>query len=197
MNKKITKKHPVDVRQKIMQAAADLMIEKGVKETSLKDIARKAEMSAGTLYYYYSAKEDIIYDIADNNLKEIADGLLNWINNVGADTSHEQILKTVFEKILGAETRAKLHLYLISDAALANGALKQRFTERYADWRNTLAFGLNKVLKNGATANDSLAYLIIAVIDGLIIQNMFNSEPINIEGIVKLIVSSSSKGGFP
>ena len=180
------------MRQKILHVAGNLMIERGIKETSLKDIAKKTEISTGTLYYYYSAKEDIIYDIADNNLKEITDGLLDWIDHIDAETSREQILTTVFEKILGAETRGKLHLYLISDAVTANGALKQRFTERYADWRNTLALGLNKVLKNGATANDSLAYLILAVIDGLIIQNMFNNEDIPIDGIVKLIVNTSS-----
>jgi len=179
-----------DVRLRILRAAGELMIAKGVKETSLKDIAKKAEMSAGTLYYYYSAKEDIIYDIADNNLKHITDGLLDWIDRIDADTSREHILQTVFEKILAADTRGKLHLYLISSAGTANGALKQKFTERYEDWRKTLAFGLNKVLKNGVEANDSLAYLILAVIDGLIIQNMFRDEPVPIDGIAKLVVNA-------
>jgi len=188
MSSKETGKHPIDVRQKILQVAGDLMIEKGIKETSLKDIAKKAEMCAGTLYYYYSAKEDIIYDIADNNLREITDGLLNWIDSVDAETTREQILKTVFERILAAETRGKLHLYLLSDAGTANSSLRQKFIERYTDWRKTLAFGLNKVLKDDAAEDDSLAYLILATIDGLIIQNMFSDEPIPIDGIVKLIV---------
>jgi len=181
----------VDARQKILRAAGDLMIEKGIKETSLKDIAKKAEMSAGTLYYYYAAKEDIICDIADGNLKQITDGLLNWIDRIDSGTSREQILKTVFEKILAAETRGKLHLYLVSDAITANSALKQKITERYEDWRRTLAFGLNKVLKNDAGTDDSLAYLILATIDGLIIQSMFRDEPIPIDGVVKLIVNAS------
>jgi len=190
MKKNKATKQPLDMRQEIMRAAGDLMFEKGIKETSLKDIAKKAGISAGTLYYYYSAKEDIIYDTADNNLKQIADGLLNWIERVNAETSREEILKTAFEKILAAETRGKLHLYLISDAANSNGALKQKFTERYADWRKTLLFGLNKVLKNGAAANVSLAYLILATIDGLIIQSIFSDKPVPIDGIVKLIVNS-------
>jgi len=164
------------------------MIEKGIKETSLKDIAKKAEMSTGTLYYYYSAKEDIIYDIADNNLMEITDGLLNWIDKVDAETSREQILKTVFERILAAETRGKLHLYLISDAGTANSSIKQKFIERYADWRKILVLGLNKVLMNSDAANNSLAYLILATIDGLIIQSMFSDGSIPMDDIVKLIV---------
>jgi AcrR family transcriptional regulator len=191
MSKKETKKQTVDMRQRIMHAASSLMMDKGIKETSLKDIARKAGISAGTLYYHYSAKEDIIYDIADINLQQITEGLLNWIDHIDAGTSREQILKTVFEKILAAETRGKLHLYLISDAVTANGALKRKFTERYAEWRKTLVLGLNKVLKTYAEANDSLAYLILATIDGLIIQQMFSNEEIPIDSIVKLIVNSS------
>jgi len=190
MSKNEATKQSMDMRQKILRAASDLVIEKGIKETSLKDIAKKAEMSAGTLYYYYSAKEDIIYDIADNNLKEITGGLLNWIDSVEAGTPSEEILKTVFERILAAETRGKLHLYLVSDAGTTNSALKQKFTEHYNDWRKTLALGLNKVLKNDA-ADDALAYLILAVIDGLIIQNMFSDESIPIDGIAKFIEHAS------
>ena len=93
-------------------------------------------------------------------------------------------------RILAAETRGRLHLYLISEAGTANSALKQKFTERYADWRKTLLFGLNKVLKNGAGTDDSPAYLILAAIDGLIIQSMFNGGPIPIDGVVKLITKS-------
>jgi hypothetical protein len=52
-------------------------------------------------------------------------------------------------------------------------------------------FGLSKVLKSDAKANDSLACLILATIDGLIIQKMFSDEAIPIDGIVKLIANAS------
>ena len=181
---------PGDARQRILQAASDLMIDKGIRETSLKDIAKKAGMSPGTLYYYYSAKDDIIYDIADNNLRQITDGLLNWIDNIETGTPREQILKTVFEKILAAETRGKLHLYLVSEAGTANSMLKQKYAQRYEDWRKTLVFGLSKVLKNDDAENIPRSYLILAALDGLIIQNMFSSGSAPIDDIVKLIVSA-------
>ena len=182
-----------DIRQKILRAASELMTQKGIKETSLKDIAKRSGISAGTLYYYYSAKEDIIYEIADNNLNNIANELLDWIGVVDGSTTHEQILKTVFDKILAAKTRGKLHLYLISDAGTANGELRRKFTERYADWRKTLIFGLEKVLKNSAETDGSLACLILAALDGLIIQSMFcKDEILPVDGVVKLIIRSFS-----
>jgi len=190
MRKKDSGNQSADMRRKILDAAGELMIEKGVVETSLKDIAKKAGMSAGTLYYYYSAKEDIIYDMADQNLKQITDGLLNWIDGINAETSRERILTTVFEKILAAETRGKLHLHLISEAGTANGALKQKYAERYAEWRSMLQLGIDKVIRQSGPDCDAFAHLILAALDGLIIQKMFAKEPVPVDGVVRLIVRS-------
>jgi len=189
MSEQENKKQTVDMRKRILEAAGELMTLKGIKETSLKDIAKKVEISAGTLYYHYSAKEDIIYDIADENLTQIANGLLEWIDHVDAETTQEQILKTVLEKVVSAETRGKLHLYLISSAGIESSALRQKFVERYAQWRKTLVYSLDKVRKTGEASYIPMSYLIVALIDGLIIQNMFKDEPIPINDIVRLIVS--------
>jgi len=188
--KEATEQQPVDMRQHILSVASGLMIEKGVKETSLKDIAQEAGISKGTLYYYYSAKEDIIYDIANYNLKQITDGLLAWIDDANTDAAPEQILQTVFEQILAAETRGKLHLYLFSDAGTTNTALKEKFKEQYKEWRKTLKYGLDKVLSSQSNKNEVLSYLILAALDGLIIQKLFGTEAIPIEEIVKLLVSA-------
>jgi len=184
------KRQNIETRLRILRIAGDLMMEKGIKETSLKDIAREAGMSAGTLYYYYSAKEDIIYDIAENSLKQITEGLLNWIERVDASTPREQILKTVFESILAAQTRGKLHLYLVSDAGTVNSALTQKYKEQYENWRKTLVFGLKKVLRTETEAVEALAYMILATIDGLIIQSMFSDRRLPLDEIARLIAEA-------
>ena len=178
-----------DMRLHILTIASGLVMEKGVKETSLKDIAKAAGISKGTLYYYYSAKEDIIYDIADRNMSLIADELLAWIDNVNLSLPPEEILKEVFETVLEAETRGKLHLYLLNDAKTTNGSLAEKFQERYRAWRETLEHGFDKVLPQNKDSNAFLAYLVLAAMDGLIIQKMFGADEIPVEEIVKLILS--------
>ena len=54
------------MKKKILDATYDLIIENGIMETTLKDIALKVGISKGTLYYYYSAKEDLIFDVAED-----------------------------------------------------------------------------------------------------------------------------------
>ena len=183
-------KQSVNMRLHILDTARRLMIEKGIKETSLKDISKAADISTGTLYYHYSAKEDIIYDIAYGNLQQITDGLLAWIDDVSADASPEQMLNEVFEKILGAETRGRLHLYLLSSAETTSRSLADKFRERYEDWRKTLELGMNKVLDQSPEQNRVLSFLIISVLDCLIIQKMLGAEDIPVEEIVRTILST-------
>lgn len=191
--KNIPKSKPsIDMRSHILSVASTLISELGVKDTSLKNISQVAGISKGTLYYYYSAKEDIIYDIADRNLSQITNEMLEWVSDADADILPETILKTLFENILEAETRAKLHIYLINDAITSNTTLANKFEKRYNEWRETLVFGIDKVLPRKEGNNIALSFLILALLDGLVIQKMFGIKEIPIDEIIEIIIKSGN-----
>lgn len=169
--------------------AGKLITQKGVKDTSLADIAKEVGISKGTLYYYYSSKGDIIYDITDIHLKQVTQELLSWIANIENDAVPEEIFRVVFEKILGAETRGKLHLYLISDAVIGNNSLKERFNQRYKEWRITLENGIKMVLKDRNIDYKILSHIILATLDGFIIQRMLGVEKIPLKDIANMLSS--------
>lgn len=173
-----------DTRQSILDAASILITQKGVKDTSLADIAKEVGISKGTLYYYYSSKNDIIYDITDRHLKDITEELLEWIANIKNDAAVEEIFEVVFEKILTAETR-KLHLYLISDAVIGDTSLKEKFIEKYKEWRFTLETGMKMVLKDRPANSGILSYIILSVLDGLTIQRMLGIKELPLKEIAK------------
>lgn len=65
MGKEIKNPELVKTRQKeICQAAVKLFSTKGYHNTSIKDIAKNAKISIGSLYDYINNKEDILYLIA-------------------------------------------------------------------------------------------------------------------------------------
>ncbi|GAB6155252.1 TetR/AcrR family transcriptional regulator [Desulfosporosinus burensis] len=186
MSKEDTEGQLTSARQSILDAASKLIAQKGVKNTSLADISKEVGISKGTLYYYYSNKNDIIYDIADIHLKQITEELLSWIDNIEQNIAPEEILRVVFERISTAETRGKLHLYLVSDAVTSNEPLKQRFREKYKEWRIALEDGLRKVLKNRTADYSVLSYIILAALDGFTIQWRLGVEKIPIDGIANI-----------
>lgn len=175
-------------KQNILDAANRLMSSKGVKHTSLADIAKEVGISKGTLYYYYSSKDDLIFDIADTHLNQMTEELLLWLKNIGDNADPKEILLLVFEKIINAETRGKLHLYLISEAVVGNDLLKERFMTRYKAWRITLENGMHMVLKDRKTNYEALSQIIIAVLDGFTIQRMIGVKNIPLKSFAELLV---------
>ena len=80
LNRASKKNH--NMKEKILLTSIDLMTKNGINNTSLADIAREVNISKGTLYYHYSSKDDIIFDIADNHLNIISEALLDCLNLV-------------------------------------------------------------------------------------------------------------------
>lgn len=65
-------------KQHIFQVAFDLFLEKGYYATSLKEIAKAANVSVGTLYRYFPSKSDLLFQIrrtAHDHLREVVETL--------------------------------------------------------------------------------------------------------------------------
>ena len=54
-----------DTRRRIYEAAMELFREKGIEQTTMRDIAAKAEVALGGAYYYFSSKEAIVLACED------------------------------------------------------------------------------------------------------------------------------------
>jgi AcrR family transcriptional regulator len=52
-------------RRQIADAAVRLFVEKGFHKTTTRQIARAADISIGSLYEYFTTKEDILYIVCD------------------------------------------------------------------------------------------------------------------------------------
>lgn len=54
---KVTAEEKIETNSRIQKAAREVFLEKGIKEASIREIAKKAGVGASTLYGYYSSKE--------------------------------------------------------------------------------------------------------------------------------------------
>ena len=70
-----------DTRDRIEQAAVRLFVEKGVAETSIRDIARAVGLSEGALYRHFEGKDELVWKAFERHyvafaatLKALADG---------------------------------------------------------------------------------------------------------------------------
>jgi AcrR family transcriptional regulator len=174
-------------RQKIIDAATALIMERGVKGTSLADIANAAGISKGTLFYHFSAKDDLIYELTEKHFDEITRANLKRAGQMQG-CSLQEILQESILGILHAENRGKLNLYLLQEAVIENPALKSRFADKYTEFQNTMLQFLNMVAP--PMDNDraiAVSRLLVAVLDGLIIQWLLDPDAIPVKDIAAVI----------
>jgi AcrR family transcriptional regulator len=64
-----------DTRQRIEAAAIHLFVEKGITETTIRDIARAVDISEGALYRHFISKEDLVWHLFERHYVEFAGSL--------------------------------------------------------------------------------------------------------------------------
>ena len=75
-----------NTREKILDAAAALFSRQGYNGTALRDIAAALDMKAGSLYYHFDSKEQLVLEI-------LKLGLENIINTVITRTTEEVLIE--------------------------------------------------------------------------------------------------------
>lgn len=71
-------------RQEIVRLAGELFAEQGYATTTVRDIADRAGILSGSLYWHFAAKEDIAYEL----LSEFTEHLLRRYREVVTEAAH-------------------------------------------------------------------------------------------------------------
>jgi AcrR family transcriptional regulator len=61
-------------RERLVEAACDLVYRHGIARTTLADIAQAADVPAGNVYYYFKTKDDIVAAVVQARTGELAAG---------------------------------------------------------------------------------------------------------------------------
>jgi len=171
------------MRNKIINAASELFTEKGVEKTSLAEISAKANISKGTLYYHFTTKNDLVFAVTEMHMENLTQNLLKLLNT---GDPPEEIIGKLFDTVPNAQTRSRLHIYLVREAVTENKELLKKFHDIYGRWKKMLIRGLNEVIPE-LNDPEALAGFFIAVVDGLVIQNLLSINEVSTKRYVELI----------
>jgi AcrR family transcriptional regulator len=72
---KISQDQKTETRKKIISASVEIMIEKGLKNATMREIAKKAEIGDTTIYNYFPTKESIIYGYYQDQIEAVIERL--------------------------------------------------------------------------------------------------------------------------
>lgn len=128
-------------RERIMNAAAELFLEKGFQATTIADVSAASGYSRRTIYAYFESKDEILCGIVARGLRVLRDDLK-------AAISAKVSFFETYEKIC-ASMRAYQRCHPLS-AARVNTAQAERLTG------GSLTDGARAVLALGSEINDLL-----------------------------------------
>lgn len=64
--------HSTGKRERLIAAARTLFHEQGVHATTLAEVAQRADVPPGNVYYYFKAKEDLVHAVVDDYVGQAA-----------------------------------------------------------------------------------------------------------------------------
>ena len=169
-----------DIRGRKKQTACEMLAQKSFAEISLADIARRAKISKGTLYYHYNSKYDILTEIASDYLDRLARELLAWVDNPEKETSTERLCGFVLQRGVNDE-HGNLRVYLVSEAVSGNSEIAASLRAQYAKFRDILSA---RIAARGGTQPEYAAWLVLTLCDGLMIQCLLNNSDIDIPAFI-------------
>ncbi|GCE24313.1 TetR/AcrR family transcriptional regulator [Dictyobacter kobayashii] len=164
-----------DRRQDIVMAAFQLIATKGVEGLRTRDVAARAGMNIGTLYYYFSTKERLIQGVVDYIVQHIVvvqEPVVALSVNTPVDVLHQHLVNLTHKLITTPEIfRVMGELLLRSERDQAIYPILKKTDD---DWRQYLTNLLRDGIGQGlfrADLNPALAaHTIMSFFKGVSLQ---------------------------
>ena len=77
-------------RLQILDAAARLFRRQGYSETTLRQIAKAAGLQAGSIYYHFGSKDEIVDEVLATGMRDIYKLVEKTVASLGDETTHRQ-----------------------------------------------------------------------------------------------------------
>lgn len=77
-------------RMQILDAAAQLFRRQGYSETTLRQIAKAAGMQAGSIYYHFGSKDEIVDEVLATGMKDIYKLVEKTVASLGEEMSYRE-----------------------------------------------------------------------------------------------------------
>jgi AcrR family transcriptional regulator len=178
---KVTEAHLQARKEQIMEATFRCISRKGYSRTTVRDIAREAGLSLGTLYLYFENKEEIVSALSAS-WREKTDRKLEESFPEGSPL---EILCTIFELVIRkynspqAEEVMRVDLQLWAES-LNHPELRVNIVEALGDRISQFSRLITEAQRNGEISADleerALARVFMALLIGLEVQKSMEPD---------------------
>ena len=177
----------METKQRIIETALKLFLQKGYDRASLKEIAREAGVTKGGIYHYFESKEHLFRGVLSSITAEMARWSTSQFSSVRSAKDFLQALfgslkamREAFAGIVGqdAEPHPYSFLEILVNAARRNTAIKGEMGTIYTQTRENMKRLLLQAQEAGEIRSDIdcevLALEINALIEGILLLSVLD-----------------------
>lgn len=138
-------------QQRVLDAAARIFRHSGYAGTTMRAVADEAGLQAGSLYYYYKGKDELISAVLDSGMNNVATLVKEALAALPAGASAQQRLEKAIEAHISA-------IIAVGDYTLATrrvfGQLPPSIRARHMRLRNVYGALWDQLLADGKTSGE-------------------------------------------
>jgi len=188
-------------RQEILRAAREVFAEKGLHAATLDQIAEKAEFAKGTLYCYFSSKDDLFLSMLEDEIERFSESLRSVLSR---DLPPPEIMSRLVKSMMRSfgENMDLMRLLTQERSALTTckgDLMMKRFLPRFLKLNQLVATQVRRGIEQGAFRRvdpDRAATAIFNLCHGSAMSSFLNrrkvGEPEEIKFLTDLILDGIS-----
>jgi len=172
-------KRSIDKKEKIVEAAYAVFCSKGFYKTTTVDIARAAGVSIGTLYAYFTDKDDLFMAIFERYMESFDKGREKMFRSANEEgRSYREIVRSIFVTLLEEHEASKELNREIDQLAYVNPVIAARLERQHAKIRQAIADYLHAHRDDlRVTDVESAAMVVWQLTDSLVHCIVFEAPP--------------------
>lgn len=170
---------------RILATASAQILKKGIRDTSLADIAKSIKISKGTLYYHFRSKDSLIEEIARKNFEEVAERIVLGLKDLKPKKGSD-IVDVTLSALTSEPQNAKLLHFIWLEILTGNRKLGFKIIKVFQQTKETITTALLPFCK---TKEDAilLSGMIIALAEGINLGDMLGTNELEATKVVKFL----------
>jgi AcrR family transcriptional regulator len=183
-------------RRQILETAFEIFSKKGYNATKVSDIAERAGVSQGTIYWYFDSKEDLLTQSLLSFFDQMSQGMIESLEQFPSATQKLRSLADILDSFI----KSAEGLFIIFLEFWASSSQREQvgkiWTDILVQYKDFLSNIIHEGIQNGEfkpVDADGLVWAVMATYDGLAAYDMF-IQGLNISNISRTFIDTILDG---
>ncbi|MBN1272378.1 MAG: TetR/AcrR family transcriptional regulator [Candidatus Aminicenantes bacterium] len=190
-------------KEKIIKAAIQVFARKGFARTTISDVAMEANIGKGTVYEYFSTKEELIHEGFSYFVRALGfDFSVVLASSQAADKKLAGIFRLLVKMIQSDDQGFIELIFDVWAEGMKSSASKKPILNELKNFYKEYGKLLEEILKDGIRDKSFrpdikprlVSSVLIGMMDGVMIQWLLDKKNFNMEGAVEAMIVTILKG---